>query len=254
MPPSRLRARLLAEGFVHLPAVLPSQAVATLQAALDARFPCRPEGAPGQRYGLLHHNLWTELPAFGAVLENGLLARIAAELMGLTEVQLFQDNLVWKTPGTKASIQWHQDFAYWPLDVLDGLTLWVALDPSDSENGALSYLPGSHLGGEWAATDFVEGAGMPTESALPRFDAQSQAHRAVTPALAPGDLLAHHPLCWHQSGANPGPRQRRGWSITFLSPDACWAPHHAPHPFNLGVGGIAGRPLQGPLFPRFRFA
>lgn len=38
---------------------------------------------------------------------------------------------------------WHQDGAYWKLDPMRALTVWVAVDECATENGCLRVIPGS---------------------------------------------------------------------------------------------------------------
>lgn len=250
MPADRRRACLQDDGFVAWGPLLDRAEVAELQAVLERWLP--PDRAQPNDHGLLRHDLAGQLPAFGALLADGRLATAAASLLDLDEVRFFQDNLVWKPPGTPGPVEWHQDYAYWPLDRPSGVTLWLAIDAADASNGALEYLPGSHHEGERQATDFVAGARHPLHPHLPAFDAASRAHTAVTAPAPAGHLLAHHPLIWHRSPPNPSARHRRGWSLTFLHPDVRWDPGHAPHPITLRLRPERGAPLGPQDHPAFR--
>lgn len=243
------RGRLQDAGFVACGPLLSGAEVAGLRATLERWLP--PSEAPHSDHGLLRHDLASQLPAFGALLSDGRLGAAAAALLDLDAVTFFQDNLVWKTPGTRGAVQWHQDYAYWPLDRPAGVTLWLALDDADARNGALEYLPGSHHMGERQATDFVAGSRQPLHPHLPAFDADAHAHAAVTAPTPAGHLLAHHPLTWHRSPPNPSSRHRRAWSLTFVAPDVRWDPSHAPHPATLRLRPERGAPLGPPDHPRF---
>jgi phytanoyl-CoA hydroxylase len=232
------------DGFVHLGRILEAEAVEELRAALD-----RALGADPTRnsYGILRHNLWRRSPGFAAALPR--IARAAVSLAG-RPLTLFQDNLVWKPPGTSDRIEWHQDFAYWPLDAPNGVTLWVALDLVDAANGALRYLPGSHLLGERRPTSFVAGAATAGTGSLEPLDPSGREHETVSVELEAGEAVAHHPLVWHMSPGNPSPRERRGWSLTFVG-DTRWQPAHAPHPYAHELDVVAGERPSGDLFPEF---
>jgi hypothetical protein len=152
-------------GFVALPAPLSAADLATLRAGLEVWAGGLPPASVTARgYGILRHNLWREVPAFHAVLAQGGLARQAADLLGAAAVTLFQDNLIWKTPGTETGVQWHQDYAYWPLSAPAGVTLWLALDDADEANGCLHYIPGTHREGERQPTN----CSTPRSGRLPR--------------------------------------------------------------------------------------
>ncbi|CAF4371682.1 unnamed protein product, partial [Rotaria magnacalcarata] len=42
------------------------------------------------------------------------------------------------------SVLWHQDGSYWPLKPMNVLTMWLAIDESNTENGCLRVVRGSH--------------------------------------------------------------------------------------------------------------
>ena len=52
-----------------------------------------------------------------------------------------------KPAGTESPTPPHQDNYYFCLRPANVLTMWMALDPVDEENGCLRYIPGSHLEG-----------------------------------------------------------------------------------------------------------
>lgn len=41
-------------------------------------------------------------------------------------------------------VDWHQDGAYWPLEPMNVITLWLAVDRSDRDNGCLKVVRGTH--------------------------------------------------------------------------------------------------------------
>ena len=246
------RDRYADAGFAVLPTPAPLLAeVGALCAALDTWARDR-SAAPSSSYGILRHNLWREVPAFQAALEAGELARLAAALLGVPEVTLFQDNLIWKPPGTTTGVQWHQDYAYWPLSAPAGVTFWLALDDADEDNGCLRYIPGTHRAGELQPTNFTTPGAASWRQDLPPLEAERRAGEAVSARLAAGGLLAHHPLTWHMSGPNPSDRHRRAWSLTWIDPAVVrWDPAHAPHPDNYWLRPVPGAAVEGPTFLRF---
>ena len=70
--------------------------------------------------------------------------------LGTRSLTLFQDNLIWKSPRGQQAISWHQDFAYWPLSAPMGITVWIALDDSDEDNGCVHVIPENHTLGVFA--------------------------------------------------------------------------------------------------------
>jgi ectoine hydroxylase-related dioxygenase (phytanoyl-CoA dioxygenase family) len=242
------RAAYARDGFVRLGRFLDEAGVVRLLDALAMHL-----GTPkatGQ-YGILRHNLWRSLEPLQELVGDGRLARLACEVLEEDEVVLFQDHLIWKPPGTTEPIEWHQDFSYWPLARPAGVTLWLALDDADVANGCMSFVAGTHREGERRPTSFVAGRGdMPERSDLAPIDARG---RAETPLVARrGELSAHHPLAWHGSGPNTSGRERRAWSLTWISTRNSWDKGHAPHPFVWELRPANGTPPRGALFPVFR--
>lgn len=241
------RTAYLRDGCVSVGSFLDATALTSLRAAVDAV----PDAAGHDpAYGVIRHNVWRQIAAIDALIRDGQLAAIAAQALGEPDVVLFQDNLVWKTPGA-ARIEWHQDFSYWPLDGPRGVTQWLALDPADERNGCLHYLPGTHLLGERQPADFIVGTEQPPGQELPPLDWESREADAIAATTVAGELLLHDPLIWHMSPANVSTRQRRALSLTWVPASARWDPEHAPHPCNYELNPQPGTPLEGDRFPRF---
>ena len=237
------------DGFVALPPVLPPQDIDTLTAALQTWSLQAPPAT--NDYGILQFNLWQHVPQFQALILDGMLGALAAAVLGVDAVRLFQDNLIWKPPGTTGEVQWHQDYAYWPLSAPEGLTMWLALDDVTDEMGCLRYVPGSHRLGEKQPTNFISPGSPSWRQDLPPLDWSAQEDNAVITPLQRGHILVHHPLSWHMSPGNTTRRHRRAWSLTFITDAVRWDPDHAPHPFNHFQAPTPGTPLHGALFPRF---
>lgn len=52
-----------------------------------------------------------------------------------------------KEPHSKATVGWHQDAYYWPMAPHNTVTVWLAFDDVDAENGGMKLIPGSQLKG-----------------------------------------------------------------------------------------------------------
>ena len=53
-----------------------------------------------------------------------------------------------KDPGDDKQVSWHQDASYWARTPSKTVTVWLAIDDIDLENGAMQFIPGSHLHGQ----------------------------------------------------------------------------------------------------------
>ena len=234
-------------GFAVLGGVLATDDLRRLRAALDSWRRERGESGP---YGILRNNVRCEVPAVEELVATGGLAATACRFLESSAVALFQDNLVWKHPGS-ARIEWHQDYSYQPLDSPNGLTLWLCLDHASPRSGCLHYIPGTHKLGERVATDFFAGTGQPMRKDLPPLDWRSRLGEVKPMAAQPGELLAHHPFVWHMSPVNDSTRPRRAISVNWVTEQVRWKPSQAPHPFNYELGLADGDPFDDRDFPVF---
>ncbi|MEC7987960.1 MAG: phytanoyl-CoA dioxygenase family protein [Myxococcota bacterium] len=229
---NQLQQHYESEGFVTLPPLLSLQTCKRLNASLlnaraDAFF-------DKTGFGFLGQNAFASLPAFYDALWENPIAEYACMLLKSEEVLLFQDLIIWKPPFSELpihpprTVEWHQDYSYWPLRRPSGITIWIALDDSTPDNGAVFYIPKSHRWGECQATLYSQNESYTDNSSLPVLSVEEQSKEPIS--CQAGSAIAHHPLCCHMSPVNQSERHRRAWSLTFLKPDAQWDPTHAPHP------------------------
>src|SRR5512135_1064022 len=100
------------------------------------------EKNPGQRPEQLHHNLMTDDPFWVRLVSDDRLLDVAQKFIG-PNIALFASNYIAKRPFDGQEVLWHQDGSFWPLEPMEVVTLWLALDDVDRENGCLRVIPGS---------------------------------------------------------------------------------------------------------------
>ncbi|MEC7986317.1 MAG: phytanoyl-CoA dioxygenase family protein [Myxococcota bacterium] len=235
------------KGYLQLQRLLPPKICVQLCEALAI---WREKNRVPNPYGILHHNIYQSIPLFEEVLYRYKLGEIACSIFG-EDLYLFQDNLIWKPPGTEQEIEWHQDYSYWPLSAPRGLTLWIALEDCRREQGAIAYIPTSHHWGECLPTNFIQKGDAFWGKDLPKLPIEQSVDNREYHSLRAGEAIIHHPLCCHQSGSNQTQLHRRGWSLSFVSTDVRWDPEHAPHPYNHWYNPQKGDTLHKNNFPRF---
>lgn len=101
---------------------------------------------PQDRPFLQLFHLWRESSLMKQVACSAQLARLAAQLMGVPNVRLYQDSLFVKRPGDGPT-EWHSDLNMVPLDTNDFITCWIPLQPvpETKEGGTgLVYATKSH--------------------------------------------------------------------------------------------------------------
>lgn len=156
-------------------------------------------------------------PALAELATLGPPAALAVALLG-ARVQLVNMQYFSKPPGRVLPTPPHQDSAYFLLaDPSHAVTLWLALDDVDEENGAIEYVRGSHLGGLLPHVPTgVLGFSRGLADTAPVKGADNLVQRA-----SPGDLFAHHGLTIHGAGANvSATRQRRALGFIYYAVEA----------------------------------
>lgn len=110
----------------------------------------------------------------------------------------------------------HQDGFYFMLEPNEAITLWLALDHIDEDNGCIRYVPGSHRQGmrphqRSNVVGFSQG--------LPDYSDDDRACEVPIHA-SPGDLFAHHSMTIHRADANPSDRRRAALGFVFFAESA----------------------------------
>ncbi len=117
-----------------------------------------------------------------------------------------------KPPATRHATPPHQDNYYFCLKPPLVLTMWLALDEVDEENGCLRYVPGSHQRGvrphsRTSTLGFSQG--------VDDYGEADRLQEVAVPA-EPGDVLIHHGNTIHRADANrSATRHRRSFGMVF---------------------------------------
>lgn len=122
-----------------------------------------------------------------------------------------------KPPGVGKPTPPHQDGYYFMLEPNEALTMWLALEHVDEENGCVRYIPGSHLAGMRAHGK--SGTLGFSQGIQDYSDEDIQNEKAIH--AAPGDLLIHHSMTIHRANGNRSAvRHRRAMGMVYYSADA----------------------------------
>jgi phytanoyl-CoA hydroxylase len=102
-----------------------------------------------------------------------------------------------KQPRYSSVTGWHHDIRYWSFERPELISVWLALGREYSDNGCLSFLPGTH-GLE------IEAQRLDRELFLREDLPENQALIATrqTPELQPGDVVLFHCRTFHAAGSN----------------------------------------------------
>lgn len=177
------------------------------------------------------------------VLESPL-PYVAARLLGASTVNLYDDQVFVKEPGTREYSAFHTDEPYYHLRGNQVCGIWASPDAVTADSGAMRYVRGSH---RWPSrfrpNAFVSqvslGAiGLADDAELeplPDIEGNREAYDIVTYPSSPGDVIVHHSRLVHGSGPNYSTdRRRRAVSVRYAGDDVRYAfrksappqPHH----------------------------
>jgi ectoine hydroxylase-related dioxygenase (phytanoyl-CoA dioxygenase family) len=160
-------------------------------------------------------------------------------------IVLFSSHIISKAKGDGLAVPWHQDGNYWPLEPMNVITLWLAIDDSTVENGCMRVIPGTHTLGpiEHEAAENPETKVLHEQIPAGYVD-QSKAVDCVIPR---GGCSFHAPYIIHGSTPNTSPRRRCGYTMRFMPAETKmlrtgkFAKWFAQHPLFLLRGRDASR-------------
>ncbi len=160
-----------------------------------------------QLHRVVDHDKW-----FHRFFLSDRFLGLAQRLLG-TEVVPRNVEYFAKPPRIGAATPPHQDGYYFMIEPNEALTMWVALDDIDEENGCIRYVRGSHRKGlrphaKSGVLGFSQGI----------TDYGPDDRSAEMPMLSrPGDMHIHHSLTIHRADPNRADRPRRALGLVCYS-------------------------------------
>lgn len=165
------------------------------------------EGEPVRKFEGLEmvreDTVFRELAFHDGILE------IIHQLQG-PHLKLLRSAAMLKPPRVGSEKKFHQDAAYYPIQPMDHVTVWVALDEATEANGCMRVVPGGHTDGllgheaQEYETDITIGErdyGLEDTVALP---------------MQPGDVLFQHCLLPHFTEENTTDDWRRAFILAYM--------------------------------------
>jgi Phytanoyl-CoA dioxygenase (PhyH) len=139
---------------------------------------------------------------------------IAQQLLG-PEASFAGDHSILKPAGDGGPTPWHQDEALRdPAYDYNEISMWIALNDSTLENGAMAYIPGSHLGDVLPHRLYGGSADANCIECYEGFDDRSA---AVRPIRA-GSLIIHHGRTIHGASGNTTDAPRLAYILSYTTP------------------------------------
>jgi ectoine hydroxylase-related dioxygenase (phytanoyl-CoA dioxygenase family) len=153
-------------------------------------------------------DMWRLDPAFERLLHKPEILDVIEALMCTPNIRLYHDQALYKPALNGDIVPWHQDNGYWKLNPAAAISMWIALDDADQQNGCMWVVPQSHkagLVGHQRAGQYVA-----------QLKADADERSAVPVPLPAGSAMVHHCQTLHMTKPNHSPRQRRAWVMHFM--------------------------------------
>lgn len=188
-------------------------------------------------------NGWRDHALMGKYSFHPRFAESARLLAKTNGIRLFHDHILFKNPGDSKPTPWHQDFPSWPLNESGALSIWIALDDVDENNGCMMFIPGSHKVGKLRPQDLTKnieleefGKGTGVEKRTP-----------IICRMKAGSCTFHNGLTFHYAHANRTDRPRRVMSMIYMPDGSTYDGKE--HVVTTGWDHPIGQPLKGPFHP-----
>ena len=234
----------LNDRIIHVSGVLSPDWIERIEEVVDAQT---------QTTGLqsMKANAWHTDVGMHRVIMNCPIAHIAQQILAAMSpeddpeprahfkpVRFFYDQMFVKHPHAPASADaqghlgntpWHHDITFWPIDGEQIVSIWIALDATNLENGGLEFVPGSSAFGDRYQAIGVgdEGRrpfGSNTLKTLPAINSRTTGETradlsAISFDMEAGDILIFDAKILHGAPPNLSPRRRRGIALRYLGSD-----------------------------------
>ncbi|MEM9188687.1 MAG: phytanoyl-CoA dioxygenase family protein [Myxococcota bacterium] len=193
--------------------------------------------------------MWTIDPVAQRFVTSRRLARIAAELLGVSAVRLYHDNALSKLPGCGRT-PWHYDAHHYPIASEHVVTVWIPLQETPIAMGPLAFARGIdawRLVADLPFSKFDDSYDRGVSQALEQADVPVDES-----AFDLGEVSFHHTRSLHTAGPNRTDLPRMALATTYLEDGAklVASPTLISGDFAKFVPGASpGDPIATPLNP-----
>lgn len=167
---------------------------------------------PDLRPENLGHSLMTNDPFWVRLVGDNRLLDIAEIFVG-KNIALFASHYISKPSLDGRPVLWHQDGSYWPLEPMEVITLWLAVDESTIENGCMRVISGTHHSQLQEMKKRQDIPNVLSSGIDPNLVDET---KAVDVILEAGDVSVHHPNIIHGSNPNLSTKRRCGLTIRYI--------------------------------------
>jgi ectoine hydroxylase-related dioxygenase (phytanoyl-CoA dioxygenase family) len=155
-------------------------------------------------------NIWTKSEIVKEFVMGKRLAKLAADLMGVSGVRMYHDQALYKEAGGGVT-PWHADQYYWPLGTPETCTAWIPLQATPLEMGPLAFASKSQqfkMGRDLEISD-------ESEKALAKMLREKNFNLVEEP-FDLGEVSYHYGWTFHRAGVNTTPKAREVMTIIYM--------------------------------------
>jgi len=207
-------------GFVLTPSVFDRQELADYAAAVDEEVALRTsddsrdvlDKSTYEQSFIQCMRLGETSQAVAPLTFHPGLAGIAAQLMAVPKVRIWQDQALYKEPGGRETDA-HQDQTFWPIGDVPLISAWIPFQDVRRRDGAMAYVPRSHKPGPLQVVDI-------THATTPYMILDDPALLGEQPEwvdVDTGSVVWHSGFTVHQAAANDSEQTRRVFTVVFIA-------------------------------------
>ena len=215
--------RFYEDGFLSVPKITTAEEVDSIRGLYDKLF----ERRAGWEKGDFFDFAGTDAPGatlsvpqmldpsrYEPALRDTLFRRnahaIAKQLLGSTAELVFEHAMM-KPAQTGGETPWHQDYAFYPrFTKHQSITFWMPLQPVDTLNGCLDFIPGSHK------KTLLPHRSVNNDPRIHGLEAIGVDDSGlVSCPLEVGGATIHHYGTLHHAGPNRSDGPRRAYALGF---------------------------------------
>ncbi|MBK7495444.1 MAG: phytanoyl-CoA dioxygenase family protein [Candidatus Omnitrophica bacterium] len=148
----------------------------------------------------------------------------AVEALIGPDITLWSSHFISKPGGDGLPVSWHTDADYWKgrLQPIEVVTVWLAVDRSNRENGCMRVIPGTHHERkERRYRDLPEGSNV---FGTTLEENEIDEAKVVDIELEAGECSFHDAWLIHGSLPNHSPRRRCGYTMRYMPSSVVFAP------------------------------
>ena len=200
------------EGFIHGLQLFAPEAIAEIRNYFDMLL------VETLRSGKSSYSISTAHLKHGRVhdiLNQTRLGEMMRDLIGPNVIG-WGSHFFCKMPKDGKAVSWHQDVSYWPLSDSKTITVWLAIDDSDLENGCMEVIPESHRNGLLHCRESQQEENNVLNQTI---DSKLDWPDPVPLCLEAGEISIHSDLLIHGSKPNKSHRRRCGLTLRYCPPE-----------------------------------